>query len=437
MLSLWAMPLRALIARAATARDFTRYAIRRFVDDGCLAGAAALAYMTLVALVPLTAIALAMLSAFPVFAETRDELLGSIFRTFVPQVGAEAEEWFRYFAGSVVRTTAIGVPALAVTVLLLLATIEDQLHHVWRVQSPRPWLRRILAYWAIMTLGPLLLGVSLSLPGYIDLIARHTGLDSAGLSRSPDMRQLLRALPFVLESMAFTLIYALIPNRVVRWREAFAGALAAAALVELLKIGFALYIVHVSTYRVVYGALAAVPIFLLWLYVVWSAVLFGAVVAAALPRWRIDRQAASAPGSARRLGLGLALLAELAAQMRQGGTLSVNLLAERLGMAASVVDDDLAALRQAGFVAEASNGGWVLARALEGATLIDLYRALGLPLASSLAEEAALPWQARIAPAIARVAGAESEALAVPLSELIGPGAPAAPVPQPRRHRRA
>lgn len=436
MLSLSAMRLRALIDRAATARDFVIYAIRRFVDDGCPTGAGALAYMTLVALIPLTAIALAVLSAFPVFADTRDQLLGSIFSTFVPEVGAEAEWWFRYFAGTVVRTTTIGVAALAVTAVLLLATIEDQLHHVWRVQAPRPWLRRILAYWAILTLGPLLLGVSLSLPGYIDLIARHTGIDARELSRSQDVHHLLRFLPLVLEILAFTLIYALIPNRSVRWREAAAGALVAALLVELLKIGFALYIVHFSTYRMVYGALAAIPIVLLWLYVVWVAVLFGAVVAAGLPRWRVDQQAA-VPGATLRLGFGLALLAELADQLQRGGTLSVSALAERLGIAASVVDDELAALRQAGFVAEAANGGWLLARALEGATLIDLYQALGLPLASGLTEEAALPWQARIAPALARVAGAETTALSLPLSELIGPGAPAAPLPQPRRHRRA
>ena len=394
------MRFSAVIDRAATLRHFTRYAVGRFAGDGCFTGAGALAYMTLVALVPLTAIAFAVLSAFPVFAATRDQLIELAFRSFVPEVSAEVEWWFRYFAGSSVRTTTIGVIALGVTAVLLLATIEDQLHNIWRVQSPRPWLQRILAYWAVLTLGPLLLGASVSLPGYIDLLARHTGLDPAGLSRAHDLRHVLRSVPLLLEAVSFTLLYALIPNCSVRWREALAGGVVAAALVELLKIGFALYIVHFSTYRAIYGVFAAIPIFLLWLYVVWSAVLFGAVVAAALPRWRLDWRPTAAPAAARRLGLGLALLAELAAQMREGGTLSIAALAERLGMAASAVDDELAALRQAGFVAQAAGGGWVLARALDGATLIDLYRALGLPLAASLESEAAAPWQARIAPAI-------------------------------------
>lgn len=432
MLHLSSMRWGAAMDRTATVRHFTRYAVGRFVGDGCLTGAGALAYVTLVAMVPLTAIALAVLSAFPVFAGTRDQLIALIFRNFVPEVSAEAEWWFRYFAGNSVRTTTIGVVVLGVTAVALLGAVEDQLHRIWRVQSPRPWLYRILAYWAVLTLGPLLLGTALSLPGYIDLLVRHTGLNPEGLQRSSDVKLLLRLVPLLLETVSFTLLYALIPNCSVRWREALAGGVVAMALVELLKIGFALYLVHFSAYRVIYGALAAIPIFLLWLYVAWGALLFGAVVAAALPQWRLDWRATAAPAQARRLGLGLALLAELWAQMRDGGTLSIAALAERLGMAASSVDDELAALREAGFVAQVEGGGWVLARALDGATLLDLYRALGLPLAQSLETEAAAPWQGRIAPAIERIAGAENAVLSVPLSELVGPGTAAG-----LRHRRA
>lgn len=431
--------LQAAVTRLRMLAGFIRYTIATFVGDGCLTGAGALSYTTLVALVPVTAIALAVLSAFPVFADKRDALLASLFKAFVPEVSGEVEWWFRYFAGTSVRTTTIGVLALAVTVVLLLATIEDQLHHIWRVKSRRPWVQRILAYWAILSLGPLLLGVSFSLPGYIDLFAQHTGLaayEPNGLWDDPAMRSFLRAVPFLLETIAFTLIYELIPSCSVRWREAFFGALVAAALLEALKSGFVLYVSYLSTYRAVYGALAAIPIFLLWMYVAWSAVLFGAVVAAALPQWRIDEQAKDVKPAAHRLGLGLALLAELAAQTRQGGTLPTVIIAERLGIPTSAVDDDLSLLRDAGFVAAAMDGGWVLARSLDGATLIDLYRALGLPLAATLREEGGLPWQGRIAAALQRIASAERDALALPLSELVGPGAPVAPFPHPSRHRR-
>jgi membrane protein len=250
------------------------------------------------------------------------------------------------------------------------------------------------------------------------------------------LHRLLRFVPFLLETAAFTLLYALIPNCSVRWREALLGAVVAAALLEALKTGFAVYIGYFSSYRAVYGALAAIPIFLVWMYVAWSAVLFGAIVAAALPRWRVDEQAKNVRPAAHRLGLGLALLAELWAQTRHGGMLGTATLAQRLGIATSVVDDDLTRLRRSGFVAQTAEGGWVLARALDGAALVDLYRALDLPLAASLSEEAGAPWQARIAPAIERIAAVERDALALPLDALVGSTAQIAPLPQPTRQRR-
>jgi membrane protein len=425
--------IRAMLGRLATLWAFTRAALWRFIGDGCLAGAGALSYTSLVALVPLTAIALAVLSAFPVFADAREQLLGYVVRGLVPEVGAEVEWWFRYFAGTSARTTTVGILALAVTALLLLATIEDQLHRIWRVETPRPWLQRILAYWALLTLGPLLLGVSFSLPSYVDLVVRDVGLNPSAISQEAGVRQLLRVVPLLLEGLAFTLIYALIPNCAVRWREAAAGGVVAALLIEALKIGFAVYVATFSSYRAVYGALAAIPIFLLWMYVAWGAVLFGAVVAAALPQWRIDEQAKDTKPAAHRLGISLALLAELEAQRRVGGTLATTALAKQLGLSTSAVDEDLSLLRRGVFAAQAADGGWLLARDLDGATLLELYHALDLPLAGSLREEAAFPWQGRIAAAIERIAAAESAALALTLGELVGAGAPVAPFPA-RQH---
>lgn len=413
--TLWAEAVRIVVTFWA----FLHHAIWRFVSAGCLTAAGALSYTTVVSLVPITAIALAVLSAFPIFASMRDRLLSDIFSNFVPEVGSEVEYWFRYFASTSVQTTTIGVLALLITVIVLLATIEDQLHIIWRVRSYRPWLQRILAYWAIMTLGPVLLGVSFSLPSYLDLMAQKTGLHAGAIFSGEEYHSLLHFLPFILETLAFTLLYALIPNCAVRWREAVVGALVTAALLELLKAAFGVYVAHFSSYRAVYGALAAIPIFLLWMYVAWSVVLFGAVVAAELPRWRYDEKGVAA---AERLGLSLALLAELAEQARRGGTLSTAALAAELGVSATDVDDDLGLLAQSRFVAETIEGGWVLSRALDGATLLDLYRALKLPLAIRLYETGPYPWQARVGAALQRVASAEAQALNLPLGDLLGLG---------------
>jgi membrane protein len=360
-----------------------------------------------------------VLSAFPIFADMRDQLLSVLFDKVVPEVGAEMDYWFRYFAGGALKTTTLGVLALAVTVVLLLATVEDQLHTIWHVRSHRPWVQRILAYWAILSLGPLLLGTAFSLPSYLDLVARRHGLDAGALIASSGTQWLVNVLPFLLETSAFTLLYALIPNCAVRWREALAGGVVTALLIDGLKVGFVLYISHLSGYRAVYGALASIPIFLFWMYIVWSAVLFGAVVAAAIPRWRADTRDATMVAEIGRLGLGLALVAELSDQMGLGGGLSTPALSERLGVPATETEDDLAFLQRAGFVAASTSGGWVLARRLDSLTLLDFYRALGLPLAQSLDVAGTHPWKPRVAEALHRIAAVEESALTKPLSDVL------------------
>src|SRR5260370_4537565 len=167
----------------------------------------------------------------------------------------------------------------------MLVTVEDQLNALWRVTTRRPWSQRVLAYWTLMTLGPLLVGMSLTLSTYLDTAALRAGLDPQALAQlaSGWPHFFARIVPLVLELIACTLLYCLIPNCAVRWRDGAVGAAVAAILIEILKIGFAIYIGAMSSYQTVYGALAAIPIFLLWMYVSWLAVLFRAVVAANLP----------------------------------------------------------------------------------------------------------------------------------------------------------
>src|SRR5947207_11613458 len=153
----------ALRQRLVAVGTFSRYALHRFSHDGCVAASGALSYTTLVSLVPLGVIALGILSVFPNFAEARQQLLGLVFRNFVPAISEQAAWWFEYFAGSAAQATAIGIVGIAATGILLLVTVEDQLNALWRVTTRRPWSQRVLAYWTLMTLGPLLLGMSLTL----------------------------------------------------------------------------------------------------------------------------------------------------------------------------------------------------------------------------------------------------------------------------------
>src|SRR5271166_528061 len=340
----------APIGRRGTPRDLLRtvgafalYSLRRFIADGCFAASGALSYTTLVSLVPIAVIALGSLSAFPIFAPVRDQLLAFVLGNFVPSVGEQAAWWFRTFADSAAQTTAIGVAGIAATGVLLLATVEDQLNLIWRVTSPRPWVQRLLAYWTLITLGPLLIGISLSLSTYFDIAARQAGFgqEAVALIASGWLHRLARAVPALLEFIALTLLYCLIPNCAVRWRDGALGAAVATAAIEILKVGFSIYVGATSFYQTVYGALAAIPIFLLWMYISWMAVLLGAVVTAASPNWRIDERLGSVPAGGIRLGLSLALIASLARAQRGGQARSTRALAAELGVATTVIDEHI------------------------------------------------------------------------------------------------
>src|ERR1700675_1105284 len=352
----------ALRRRLAAAGTFSLYALHRFNRDGCFAASGALSYTTLVSLVPLGVIVLGILSVFPNFAPVRQELLGLIFRNFVPAISEQAAWWFEYLAGSAAQATAIGVIGIAGTGILLLVTVEYHLNALWRVPTRRPWGQRVLAYWTLMTLGPLLVGMSLTLSTYLDTAARHAGLDPEALAQYASFwpHFLVRLVPMLLELISCTLLYCLIPNCAVRWRDGVLGAAVAAVAVEILKLGFAIYIGAMSSYQTVYGALAAIPIFLLWMYVSWLAVLLGAVVAANLPTWRIDERLAHLTGGGVRLGFSLALIAALARAQRRGATCRTVMLARELGVATSVITEHLQHLVRAGFAAPTQDGAWVL-----------------------------------------------------------------------------
>jgi len=283
--------------KIATARDlgrtdwhvlrpvaFTRYCMARFIEDRCLVAASALSYATIVSLVPLTAIVLAIFSGFQIFSGARDRFLTVVLDNFAPEIGEKAAWWFQYLATNAAKTTVIGTLVLILTAILLMATIEDHLQIIWRISQARAWYTRILAYWMVLTLGPVLLGVAFSLPEYFERLAEGAGPGAVMVEHvtAAWFATLARFISFALESFAFSLLYCLIPNCTVRCRDGVAGALVAAVLMEVLKIAFAVFVSRLSSYGTVYGALAGVPIFLLWMYIFWVVVLFGAEVAAGI-----------------------------------------------------------------------------------------------------------------------------------------------------------
>ncbi len=149
--------------RAVRFWRFSRQVARHFGEDRCSRVAGALSFASILSLVPLTAVALGMLSVFPVFQSWMAAIQDFIYGNFVPATGEVVQKYLEQFAHKTGRLTALGLLFLAITSVLMMATIELAFNDIWRVRLQRKLLHRFLTYWAILTLGPFLIGVSLTL----------------------------------------------------------------------------------------------------------------------------------------------------------------------------------------------------------------------------------------------------------------------------------
>ncbi len=254
---------------------FARRVWHRFFEDHVQTNAAALAFTTVLALVPAAAVTFSMLSVFPVFQDWSQELESFVYDNLVPATGRLVQSQLQEFIGQTGRLTAFGLLFLFVSALLLLFTIEETLNKIWRVENSRRVVQRLLSYWAVLTLAPLLMGASLSLTSYLV----STALQGEG-NVAEARRWFLSLLPFLFEAMAFVLLYTVVPNKPIRFRHALAGGVVAAVMFEITKRGFTWYISNFHSYEVIYGALSSIPIFLLWVYLSWLIVLIGAELTA-------------------------------------------------------------------------------------------------------------------------------------------------------------
>ncbi|WP_374581093.1 YihY family inner membrane protein [Pseudoduganella sp.] len=264
-------------------RDLVQFGRRRLREESLPQVAGGLTFTTVFALVPVLTIALAIFTTFPMFNTFRTALEAYFIKSVMPKaISNTILSYLTMFASKATRLSAVGAVMLVLTSVAMLSMIERAFNRIWRVKNERRLVRRVLVYWALVTLGPLLVGVSLSLSAHIfdatsDLIGAVTG---------PVFYTLLSIL---LTTVAFTLLYIVVPNRMVDWRDALCGGALAAVAFELAKRGFAVFITQVPTYSKIYGALAALPLFLLWIYVSWLITLLGALLTAALPVVKYER----------------------------------------------------------------------------------------------------------------------------------------------------
>jgi membrane protein len=266
-------------------RDLVAFAQRRLKEEKLPQLAGSLTFTTTLALVPLLTIVLAIFTSFPVFGHFRSALDNYFVQTVMPKAIANTiSSNLTQFASKATRLSAVGAVALLVTSTAMMNMIERAFNQIWRVRRPRPLVQRVMIYWALITLGPLAFGVSLTLTSQLFLA-------TGGLASSvPFVGALFTTLVSVaLTTAAYTFLYMTVPNRFVDWRDAVWGALVAALAFEIAKRMFGLFIRQFPTYAIIYGALAALPLFLLWMYLSWLITLVGAVLAAALPVVKYER----------------------------------------------------------------------------------------------------------------------------------------------------
>lgn len=251
----------------------------RFREDRLGLTAGSLTFTTLIALVPFITVALAVFTAFPMFAKLQDVLQKWLIASLIPDnIARQMLGYLTQFAGKASKLGVAGVLVLLTTALASILTIDRTLNNIWRVRRARPLAQRVLIYWAAITLGPLLLGASLTMTSYV--LSASKGL-VGGMPGG--VRFLLDAIEFLLVAGGLTLTYRYVPNTHVKWSHAWAGGIFVSAGIEVAKKLLAVYLGSVGTYSAVYGAFATVPILLIWVYTAWVIVLLGAVIAAYLP----------------------------------------------------------------------------------------------------------------------------------------------------------
>ena len=365
--------------------EFCRFLLQRFLADRGPQSAAALTYTTLFAVVPMMTVTFAMLSAIPAFQGVGEQIQMYIFSNFVPSTGATIQQYLIAFTDQARQLTWFGVGFLMATALMMMLTIEKAFNLIWRVRQPRRGMSSFLLYWAILSLGPLLLGAAFAMSTYItslSLISGPHALIGAGT--------LLKAMPLVLSIAAFTLLYAAVPNTRVPLRHALVGGVFTAVLFEAAKQAFGLYVTYFPSYQLIYGAFAAVPLFLLWIYLSWIIVLFGAELVCGQSsslQWR--RQ------STPRFLVMLALLRILYERQQNGREVRLrDVHASGWLLPEDEWDEILEFFEREQLACRTGSAGWVLCRDLNHYSFDELLRHNPWPLSGSqpLPERLPEPW---------------------------------------------
>lgn len=390
-----------------------RLTVKHFLQDDCRQNAASLTFTTLFAVVPMTTVVFSGLSAIPSMKPISGQIQQFIFTHFIPSTGDTVQNYLAEFSTQASKLTFVGIGMLFVTALMMLSTVERAFNHIWQVQAPRQDMTSFLRYWAVLSLGPLLLGAGFVLSSY--LMSLRILSDTADIvdKALPG----LGLVPMLFTAAGFTLLYTTVPNCRVPFRAGLISGISAAILFELVKRGFGIFVTNFSSYKLVYGAFAAVPVFLLWIYVSWMIILFGVELSRG-----VMLQERTEGGHRHPLLTMLSLLALLQRQHMKGeGVREVD--AMRI-VGRQHTSDWLAfssLLYQTKLIRMTGTGDLVLARDLSQLDFATFYRQMPwpLPTAAELAAYPHEPWLVHVSDLLQPIQHSMDKSLVQPLGHLL------------------
>ncbi|MBD3667944.1 MAG: YihY family inner membrane protein [Kangiella sp.] len=261
-------------------KAFIKFVFIQFNRKQASAMAAELTLSNMLALVPLMTVAVSLMAVFPAFESVNAQVQSLIFDNLLPETGLAVQEHLNEYVSKSKNLSAIGFGFLIVTSLMLMRSIDRSINALWETPTQRKGIHKILAYWAMLTMAPILIAASLAASSYfaaLPIVSHLSGVLTIGL-------------PFILIVLAFSALYTVVPFTQVKFYKALIAATITAILFESAKYGFAIFVTKFSSYELIYGAITAIPIFFLWVYLSWSILLLGVIICFGLHRFEMDSE---------------------------------------------------------------------------------------------------------------------------------------------------
>ena len=356
---------------------FVRFFLRHFQQLRGMQTASSLAYTTLLSLVPLITVMFGLFGRIPVLQDVSASIQQFVFSNFVPQFGETVQTYIGNFSDKASQLTITGSMVLVIIAVMLMATIDNAFNRIWFVTNKRGPVSRLLVYWAVLTMGPLLIGIGLASTSYLLSLPVLADVDKTFQIKAT----LLSWLPFLTTSIAFSLLYILIPNCFVPKRHAIFGGVICAVLFEFAKYGFGIYVRAMPTYENIYGAISVIPLFLIWIYVSWIIVLFGAHISFCLSSFRLPDEIENRSKGGWDFINVLKVLQALYEAQQSGKTLTITHLRKKtIQLPHYQLNDMLEHLQRANWVNQSSSGQWLLSKDMTETRLLDIHHILPVRL---------------------------------------------------------